>query len=278
MATWPSGKAGACKALIPQFESGCRLFYLFLYYLLVFNIDINRIYVYNLYMIKKCWLLGLLLILFIGVRADAITLNFNGFIADEADLLSPQVENDLNMTLWDLQKKSGADLVVVTLPSLNGKTVEEVAIDIGRSYKLGAKGKNNGVVFLTAPTERKMRIELGTGIEQILNSAENIRDDDILPYYKKEDYQSGIQRGTYLLADTIAQAEGVQITKQGKCPDRTTNSSRKNSGENCPWWLYPIAVLLAIFSPNRGRRFNSGSFGGFGGGGGFGGCGCSGSW
>jgi len=56
--------------------------------------------------------------------ANAITVNFKGFIADEANLLSPQVENDLNMTLWDLQKKSGADLVVVTLKSLNGRSVE----------------------------------------------------------------------------------------------------------------------------------------------------------
>ena len=229
-------------------------------------------------MIKKCWLLVLLLILFVGIRADAITLKFNGFIADEADLLSPQVENDLNMTLWDLQKKCGADLVVVTLPSLNGKSVEEVAIDIGRSYKLGAKGKNNGVVFLTALNERKMRIELGTGIERILNSAESIRDKDIIPYYRKGDYESGIARGTYQLADTIAQAEGAQIKKQGICPERTTSSSHRRSRENCPWWVYPFAFLLAIFSPNRGRRFNSGSFGGFGGGGGFGGCGCSGSW
>ncbi len=244
----------------------------------MFNIDINRIYIYNLYMIKKCWLLVLLLILFIGVRADAITLKFNGFIADEADLLSPQVENDLNMTLWDLQKKCGADLVVVTLPDLGGKSVEEVALDIGRSYKLGAKGKNNGVVFLTAPAERRMRIELGTGIEGILNSAKSIQNDDILPYYRKGDYQSGIRRGTYLLADAVAQAEGVQITKQGNCPDRTTSSSSNSNKGDYPWWLYPIAILLAIASPNRGRRFNSGSFGGFGGGGGFGGCGCSGSW
>lgn len=229
-------------------------------------------------MIKKCWLWVVLLILFVGIRADAITLKFNGFIADEADLLSPQVENDLNMTLWDLQKKCGADLVVVTLPDLGGKTVEEVALDIGRSYKLGAKGKNNGVVFLTAPLERKMRIELGTGIENILGSAESIRDKDILPYYKEGDYQRGIQRGTYQLVDAIAQVEGVQVTKQGICPERATSSSHRRSRENCPWWLYPIAFIIAILSPNRGRRFNSGSFGGFGGGGGFGGCGCSGSW
>ena len=263
------------KLLSPSSNLGVAfLFCLFLYYLLVFNIDINRIYVYNKRMIKKCWLLVLLFILFIGIRADAITLKFTGFIADEADLLSPEVENDLNMTLWDLQKKSGADLVVVTLPSLNGKTVEEVAIDIGRSYKLGAKGKNNGVVFLTAPNERKMRIELGTGIEGILNSAENIRDNDILPYYKKGDYQSGIQRGTYRLIDTIAQAEGVQVTRQGNCPEKTFSSGSKRQ-DNIPIWLYPFILLMAILSPNRGGRYRSG---GFGGGGSFGGCGCSGSW
>ena len=119
-------------------------------------------------MLKRCWLLIVSLLIINCLSANAITLKFTGFIADEANVLSPQVENDLNMTLWDLQKKSGADLVVVTLPSLNGRTVEEVALDIGRSYKLGAVGKNNGMVFLTAPNERRMRIELGTGLEDKL--------------------------------------------------------------------------------------------------------------
>ena len=154
-------------------------------------------------MIKKCWLFILVALLLGITQANAITVKFNGFIADEANLLSPEVENDLNMTLWDLQKKSGADLVVVTLPSLNGRSVEDVAIDIGRSYKLGAKGKNNGVVFLTAPTERRMRIELGTGLENKIpiSALENIRDKDILPYYKKLDYW--IMKTEYVVAHTF---------------------------------------------------------------------------
>lgn len=230
-------------------------------------------------MIKKCWFLVLLLLAFTGVQADAITVKFNGFIADEADLLSPQVENDLNMTLWDLQKKSGADLVVVTLPSLNGKTVEDVAIDIGRSYKLGAKGKNNGMVFLTAPNERKMRIELGLGLENKIpvSTLEDIRDNDILPYYKNENYEDGIRRGAYVLAETVAKAEGVEIKTQGYCPQQISTSANSRNRTRYPsWWIYPLAIILSIFSPRR--RFSSGSFGGFGGGGGFGGSGCSGSW
>lgn len=250
-------------------------------------------------MVKKSWLYVLILLVFLCAKADAITLKFNGFIADEANLLSPEVENDLNMTLWDLQKKSGADLVVVTLPSLDGKTVEEVAIDIGRSYKLGAVGKNNGMVYLTALNERRMRIEQGLGLEDKIpvSTLENIMNGDILPYYKQNDYETGIRRGTYMLAQTVAQAEGVKISIQGIIPDsvKSNYSDRRNKsfcstckrGEFCsyhrgryncyPWWLYPLAFILAIFSPRR-KRFNSGSFGGFGGGGGFGGSGCSGSW
>lgn len=230
-------------------------------------------------MLKRCWLLILGLLVLNCLSANAITLKFTGFIADEANILSPQVENDLNMTLWDLQKKSGADLVVVTLPSLNGRTVEEVALDIGRSYKLGAVGKNNGMVFLTAPNERRMRIELGTGLEDKISikTLETIRDNDIFPYYKREEYEKGITRGAYVLAETVAQAEGVSIKTQGYCPPKIVNSSSGSSGsERTPWWVFPLALILAIISPRR--RFNSGSFGGFGGGGGFGGSGCSGSW
>lgn len=228
----------------------------------------------------KKWLVVLALLLVV-LPANALQkLNFEGFIADEANILSKQVKNDLNMTLWDLQKKSGADIAVVTLPSLDGKSVEATALEIGRTYKIGSKEKNNGVVFLTALAERKMRIELGYGLEKKINmsSLENIRDYDILPYYKKSEYQNGIARGTYRLAEIVAQAEEVTINKQGVCPARTSSSSySRSSRERTPWWVYVIALIMAPFMPRR-RSFSSGSFSGFGGGGGFGGSGCSGSW
>lgn len=226
----------------------------------------------------KKWLV-ICLMLLATLPANALQqLNFKGFIADEANLLSDQVKNDLNMTLWDLQKKSGADIAVVTLPSLDGRSVEETALEIGRTYKIGSKEKNNGVVFLTALAERKMRIELGYGLENKIgiSSLEAVRDNDILPYYKKSNYQSGIARGTYLLADVVAQAEGVTIKKQGSCPSRISSSS-SGSEDNYPWWIWPFAIIMSIFCPRR-RRFDYGGFGGFGGGGGFGGSGCSGSW
>ena len=203
-------------------------------------------------------------------------LHFNGFIADEANLLSEQVENDLNMTLWDLQKKSGADIAVVTLQNLDGRSVEDVAIDIGRTYKIGSREKNNGVVFLTALDEHRMRIEIGTGLENKISMSKlnSIRDEDILPYYKQSKYEKGVARGTYMLAGYVAELEGVDLKTQGVCPSRASSNS---SSDNPPFWVYLIALILAPFS-RRAKRFNSSGFGGFGGGGGFGGCGCSGSW
>ena len=225
----------------------------------------------------KKWLV-LIALFAVMLPANALQkLNFDGFIADEAHLLSSDVKNDLNMTLWDLQKKSGADIAVVTLPTLNGKSVEEMALEIGRGYKIGSKEKNNGVVFLTALNEHKMRIELGYGLEDKIKMSrlENIRDRDILPYYRSNDYESGIARGTYKLAELVAEAEGVTISQQGDCPQLAKTSSRRSSKGDYPWWVYVVAVLFAFLPGGRGT---GGRSGGFGGGGGFGGCGCSGSW
>ena len=228
-------------------------------------------------MLKRFWLFLLLICLILPLKADAyIKLDFKGFIADEANILPKQVKEDLNMTLWDLQKKSGADIAVVILNSLKGRDIENTAIDIGTTYKVGAKGKNNGIVFLTSIGDREMRIELGYGLENRINiaSINNIRDYDILPYYKKGDYVNGVSRGTYKLAQLVSSAEGVELKQQGFCPERVGGPVRK---EHTPWWVYPFAFVMALFAPRR-RRFNYGSFGGFGGGGGFGGSGSTGRW
>ena len=208
----------------------------------------------------KSWLsIFFLLCFFIQGQAFGIdNLHFNGFIADEAELLTKDAENDLNMTLWDLQKKSGADIAVVTLKSLNGKTVESTALDIGRSYKIGSKEKNNGVVFLTALDDREMRIEIGLGLENKIKMSDlnSIRDNEILPYFRENDYQNGILRGTYKLADLVAEAEGVTIQHQGTCPSTATNSAKTSSRERAPWWIYLMILgigLLAFAITNESR-------------------------
>ena len=228
-------------------------------------------------MVKRILFLALLFILGQCQVSAVEDIFFTGFISDNAGILSEDVKNDLNMTLWDLQKKSGADIAVVTLTDLNGQSVEDAALEIGRKYKIGAAGKNNGVVFLTAINDRKMRFELGRGLENKIDISTlvNIRDKDVLPYYRLNDYESGISRGTYILAQTVANADGVNIKSQGICPEQMSDNYY-HKREKPPFWVYILAIILAPF--RRRRRFDSSGFGGFGGGGGFGGCGCSGSW
>lgn len=228
-------------------------------------------------MFKRCWLLVVTLLMASCLNANAIELKFTGFVADEAHVLSNQSVNDINMMLWDLQKKTGADIAVVTLPSLNGQNVNDVAIQIGREYKLGDKVKNNGVVFLTSIGERQMSIQLGTGLENTvgIRVIEDIRDKDILPYYRQSQYDKGIFRGAYALAKAVAVSENVKVKTYGDVPARLNTSGKK---ENIPFWAWPFVLIAGLFGGGRRGRFNQGRFGGFGGGGGFGGCGCSGSW
>ena len=203
--------------------------------------------------------------------------NFNAFIADNANLLDNKAENSINAFLWDLQKKTGTDIAVVTVNSLDGRSVEETALNIGRKYKLGKKGKDNGAVVLVAPNERKMRIEIGYGLEGTITDgkAGRIRDEDMLPYFKKGDYQSGIWRGTYTLANAIAAAEGHTLSTAGNIPKAPASSEYDGY-----WFLLFVIIFLMLrfgiipvplyYGGYRSSGFSGGSFGGFGGGGGFG--------
>jgi uncharacterized protein len=89
-------------------------------------------------------------------------------IMDKADLLDPATEQALILKSEALEKATSDQLVVVTLPSLNGKPIEAVGLSLGRSWGVGRKDLDNGVLLLVAPNERKVRIEVGYGLEGLL--------------------------------------------------------------------------------------------------------------
>lgn len=215
-------------------------------------------------------------------------LYFNRFVADNAGVLDTKAERALNRRISDLQRKTSADIAVVTLRSLRGQTIEDAALEIGRKYNVGKSGKNNGVVFLVVTKDRKVRIEVGYGLEGVINDAKagRILDEQVLPYFKQGKYQGGILRGTHVLSQEIASSYGVTLADAYKVGKPPSSASSKNI-----MWLYVIIFVLAFILPSRrrygyGRRYSSfgssfggGSFGGsFGGGGGFGGGGASRGW
>ena len=89
-------------------------------------------------------------------------------VMDKADLLDPATEQALTLKSEALEKKTGDQLVVVTLPSLDGQTIEATGLGLGRRWGVGQKDLDNGVLLLVAPNERKVRIEVGYGLEALL--------------------------------------------------------------------------------------------------------------
>jgi uncharacterized protein len=120
-----------------------------------------------------------------------------GRVVDDAGVLDAGTREALRQKLAVLEQKTGAQVVVATVKSLNGNSVEEYANRLFRHWQLGQRGKNNGVLLLHAPTERKIRIEVGYGLEGTLTDAiaKYIIQNAITPRFKANDFAGGMTRG-----------------------------------------------------------------------------------
>src|ERR1700744_2367745 len=94
-----------------------------------------------------------------------------GRVVDDAHVLSPEVQAQLTQKLTDLEQRTSRQLVVVTLPSLQGYEIEDYGYQLGRAWGIGQKKLNNGALFIIAPKEHRVRIEVGYGLEGVLTDA-----------------------------------------------------------------------------------------------------------
>lgn len=247
---------------------------------------------------SACLSLAYLVLLF-GCLAIAAT-NFpplTGRVVDQASVISTETRSALEQKLAELESKSGIQLVVATVSSLDDQEIEPYANELFRNWKLGEKAKNNGVLLLVAPKERRVRIEVGYGLEGTLTDALSkvIITNAIAPRFKEGDYSGGVARG---VDDIIT----VLTTDSSEWQQRP--SVRLDNQESSDWvtWLLIVSAIglitLLIVSPgfrwfffnvalnsllssgsSRGSGGGFSSSGGFSGGGGSsGGGGASGSW
>lgn len=226
-----------------------------------------------------------------AVLADPQFPALTGRVVDDANLLDSAQQQALTEKLAALEDKTTAQLVVVTLPSLQGEPIEDFGVRLGRHWAIGQKDKNNGVLLIVAPEERKVRIEVGYGLEGVLTDAlaRVIIDTAILPRFRAGDMAGGI----------IAGAEDIVAVLSGGAQEIEQRAlSRPESSDEIFGIIFPLVIffiILLIFflvirgggspgswSSSSGRSAGSswsGSSGGFSGGGGsFGGGGSSGSW
>ena len=243
--------------------------------------------------------------------ADPAYPALTGRVVDNANVIDPEAEQRLTSKLADLETKSGIQLVVATLPSLDGQEIEPYANGLFRFWKLGEAKNNNGVLLLVAPEERRVRIEVGYGLEGTLTDALSkiIITNAMVPRFKAGDFQGGIERG---VDDTITVLT-TDSSEWQKRPTLREDHSSDSTFEALLPFLFFAFVIFIIYRANRGQRgrgstgwgsgpwiippsggwggssggFGSGGFGGgFGGGGGgfsggggsSGGGGASGGW
>src|ERR1700685_1940143 len=129
-----------------------------------------------------------------------------GRVMDNANVISDATEFDLTNKLAALEAKTSRQLVVVTLPSLQGYEISDYGYQLGRAWGIGQAKLNNGVVFIIAPTEHKARIEVGYGLEPILTDAlsEVILQSVVLPKFRTGDYDGGVEAGVDALIQQLS--------------------------------------------------------------------------
>jgi uncharacterized protein len=179
---------------------------------------------------------------FLCFVALAFALDFpplTGRVVDQAGVINQQTRGNLETKLKDLEDKSGIQLVVATVKSLQGSDIETYANQLFRFWKLGQAQKNNGVLLLVAPTEHKVRIEVGYGLEGTLTDALSsvIIASAIIPRFKTNDYSGGIERG---VDGIISVLSGDSAEWQPKVDVRSDDPSQAYNV------LFPALFLILI--------------------------------
>ncbi|MBX7146718.1 MAG: TPM domain-containing protein [Alphaproteobacteria bacterium] len=221
---------------------------------------------------------------FAALQFPALT----GRVVDDAHILSSSAQQNLTQMLENYEQASSNQIAVVTVPTLQGVSIEEYGYQLGRTWQIGEQGKNNGALLIIAPNEKKVRIEVGYGLEPILTDAlsSKIINAIIIPAFQTGNMEQGIIDGTQAI---LAVLGGKDIITPP-----TPKTNELSGFDIALFFLFllgfilfarrnpflALALLSGGISRFGGRGRNFGSSGGIfrGRGGSFGGGGASGSW
>lgn len=241
---------------------------------------------------------ALAVVLLLGALVAAFALNFptlSGRIVDQANIVSAETRQTIEPKLADLESKSGIQLVVATVASLEGQEIEPYANELFRTWKLGEKAKNNGVLLLVAPNEHRVRIEVGYGLEGTLTDALSkvIITNAITPRFKTGDFNGGITRGV----DDIITVLTTDAAEWQQRPSLRLDSAPSSGPPDWliigaiiiflglmitwpgfRWFMLNLALNILLNSGSSSSGSSSGGGGFSGGGGSSGGGGASGNW
>jgi uncharacterized protein len=148
-----------------------------------------------------------------------------GYVNDYANMMSASARSKLEGELKAFERSDSTQIVILTIPSLGGEPLEDYSIKVAEAWKVGQKGKDNGIIFLVANQDRKIRVEVGRGLEGKLTDLMSGRIIDLVvkPRFKRGDFDGGFIAGVHSLIDATrgefkAQAERAPVRKKGISP------------------------------------------------------------
>jgi len=189
----------------------------------------------------------------------------SGRVVDAANLLNPAQKQQLEALSTDVGKVAQRQFVVATIPDLQGYPIEDYGYKLGRAWGIGQKEANNGIILIVAPNERKVRIEVGYGLEPIMTDAlaQTIIDDQILPKFRTGDMAGGIVAGAQAIAEQMKappEAAEARVKAAAAAPQAARSSGSSSDGFIAIFWIVIILffVLPIIFRSAGGRRYRGG--------------------
>lgn len=241
-------------------------------------------------------LLALLLCWALLANAQDAQLPLTGRVMDRAELLDSQTEARLTSMLAAHEQATSEQVVVLTLPDLQGRSIEELGLQLGRDWGIGQQGEDNGALLIVARDDRRIRIEVGYGLEDRLTDAQSsvIINRIMAPAFREGDFVRGISEGTEAIIQVLG---GDPLSTAGMQPALPLGGQQPDGLGMLGFFLMLVAIfvigggrggrgggrralllgaLLGGMGRGGGGGFGGGGFGG--GGGGFGGGGASGGW
>ena len=213
------------------------------------------------------------------------------YVQDYAGVLSADTKNKINNLSTQLAAKTKAQIVVVTVQSLEEMPPADYALALLRQWGVGDKTLNNGLVMLVSVNDHQSRIEVGYGLEGALPDAKTgrIQDEYMVPYFQQGDYDKGILNGYMALAGEVATEYKLELKTDAKPVPSAQKPSSGSWWDTAPWWVHILIIvgllmlfgldwmffggtitylILSMISRGRGGGGGGGFGGGSGGGGG----------
>ena len=180
-----------------------------------------------------------------------------GRVVDRAELLSTEQEAQLTTRLAALERATSRQLVVATVPDLQGYPVEDYGYRLGRAWGLGDRAANNGAILLVAPTDRRVRVEVGYGLEPIVTDAfaDFVIRNRVLPRFRADDYAGGIIAGVDSLIEQLqAPSELAERRALEAAAQQRQRQASGGGGSSVPMIIWALVIAFIILPAILGGR------------------------